>query len=103
MIEYLEKEKAEKMQEIKRRNILYSSYKPIYQYQHLEEKTVILVDDGAVTGATLIAAARLLRTKHTPKRSVIAVPVAPKNTVKLLEHECDAVKVMINPSTIFRF
>ena len=99
--EYLEKEKAEQIQEIRRRNILYSIYRPINQYEHLEDKTVILVDDGAATGATLIAPARWLRMKHTPKRLVIAIPVAPKHTVKRLEQECDAVRV-INRSSTFR-
>ncbi len=100
--EYLEKEKAEQIHEIRRRNILYSIYRPINQYEHPEDKSVILVDDGAATGATLIAAARWLRMKHNPKRLVIAVPVAPKDTVKLLEHESDAVKVVISPSSTFR-
>ena len=100
--EYLEKEKAEQIHEIRRRNILYSIYRPINQYEHHEYKTVILVDDGAATGATLIAAARWLRMKHTPKRLVIAVPVAPKDTVKLLERESDSVKVVISPSSTFR-
>ena len=100
--EYLEKEKAEQIQEIRRTNILYSIYRPINQYEHLEEKTVILVDDGAATGATLIAVARWLKMKHTPKPLVIAVPVAPRHTVKLLEHESDEVKVVISPSSIFR-
>ena len=99
--EYLEKEKVEQIEQIRRRNIIYSIYRPINQYEHLEEKTVILVDDGAATGATLIAAAKWLRMKHTPKRLVIAVPVASRHTVKLLEHESDEVKVVISPS-IFR-
>ncbi|MGB6532281.1 MAG: phosphoribosyltransferase family protein [Candidatus Nitrosopolaris sp.] len=96
--DYLEKEKAEQVKEIRRRNILYSSYRPINQYDRFEDKTVILVDDGAATGATLIAAARWLKMRHTPKRLVIAVPVAPKRTVRLLEHESDAVRVVISPS-----
>lgn len=99
--EYLEKEKVRQIEEIRRRNILYSIYRPINQYERLEEKTVILVDDGAATGATLIAAAKWLRMKRTPKRLVIAVPVAPRHTVKLLEHESDEVQVVISPF-IFR-
>ena len=99
--EYLEKQKVEQTEEIRRRNILYSIYRPVNKYQHVKEKTVILVDDGAATGSTLIAAARWLRMKHTPKRLVIAVPVAPRHTVKLLENESDEVQVVISPS-IFR-
>jgi putative phosphoribosyl transferase len=100
--EYLEKEKAVQIQEIKRRNSLYSAYWPVNRYEQFEDKTVILVDDGASTGATLIAAARWLRMRHTPKRLIIAVPIAPRDTVKVLEHESDAVKVVFTPSSAFR-
>ena len=55
-----------------------------------------------LTGATLIAAARWLRRKHTPKRLIIAVPVAPKDTIKLLRQESDAVEVVTDPSSIFK-
>lgn len=100
--EYLELEKAEQIQEIKRRKNLYSIEKSFNHYGHLKNKTIILVDDGAATGATLIAACRWLRTKHNPKYLIIAVPVAPKAIVKLLEHESDAVKAAICPSSSFR-
>src|SRR5215813_9287157 len=100
--EYLQKEKAQQICEIRRRKMLYSIHKPIGEHGHLKDETVILVDDGAATGATLIAAARWLRTKHTPKRLVIALPVAPKNTVNLLEQESDLVKVVVSASFMFR-
>ena len=100
--EYLEKEKAEQIQEIRRRNVLYSSKTSINQYDHLKDKAVILVDDGAATGATLIVLPRWLRMKHAPKSLIIAVPVAPKDTVKLLKQESDAVEVVISPSSTFR-
>ena len=55
--EYLEKEKAEQIREIRRRSALYYSNMAINYHDHLKGKTTILVDDGAATGATLIAAA----------------------------------------------
>jgi putative phosphoribosyl transferase len=82
-------------------SILYSIYRPFNQYENIQEKTVNLGDDVAATGATLIAAARSLKMKHTPKPLVIAVPVVPKHTVKLLRHESDEVIVVTSPS-IFR-
>jgi putative phosphoribosyl transferase len=102
--DYIEKEKAEQIQEIRRRITLYSINitTTTNHYEHLKGKTAILVDDGAATGATLIAAARWLKRKHTPKRLIIAVPVAPKDTVKLLKQEVDAVEVVTSPSSIFR-
>jgi putative phosphoribosyl transferase len=96
--DYLEKERLEQLEDIRRRSILYSICRTTNEYEHLEEKTVILVDDGAATGSTLIVAAKWLRMKHTPKRLLIAVPVAPRRTVKLLEYESDEVKVAISPS-----
>jgi putative phosphoribosyl transferase len=100
---YIEKEKAEQIQEIRRRNALYCiNATTINHYEHLKDKTAILVDDGAATGATLIAAARWLKRKHTPKYLIIAVPVAPKDTLKLLKQEADAVEVVTSPSSIFR-
>ena len=102
--DYIEKEKTEQIQEIRRRITLYSinTTTTSNQYEHLKGKTAILVDDGAATGATLIAAARWLKRKRTPKRLIIAVPVAPKDTVKLLKQEADAVEVVTSPSSIFR-
>jgi putative phosphoribosyl transferase len=102
--DYIEKEKAEQIQEIRHRNALYSinATTTINHYEHLKDKTAILVDDGAATGATLIAAARWLKRKHTPKYLIIAVPVAPKDTLKLLKQEADAVEVVTSPSSIFR-
>jgi len=100
--EYVEKEKAEQIQEIRRRNALYYSKTSINCHDHLKDRATILVDDGAATGATLIAAARWLRKRHTPKRLIIAVPVAPKDTIKLLRQESDVVEVVTDPSSIFK-
>lgn len=100
--DYVEKEKAEQIKEIKRRITLYSINRSINHYEHLMGKTTILVDDGAATGATLIAASRWLRRHHTPKCLIIAAPVAPKDTVNLLKQEADAVEVVTSPSSTFR-
>ena len=99
--EYVEKEKAEQIQEIRRRNALYSTNKAINYHELFKDMPIILVDDGAATGATLIAAARWLKRRITPKRLIIAVPVAPKDTVKLLKHEADIVEVVTSLSSIF--
>ena len=53
-----------------------------------EGKTVLLVDDGIATGNTLIAAIRLLK-KSKPSRIVVAVPVASKEALALMETEAD--------------
>jgi putative phosphoribosyl transferase len=73
-----------------------------YYYSKINGKTAILVDDGAATGATIIAAARWLKKNQNPKRLIIAIPVAPKDTVKLLKNECDDIVVVTSPSSTFR-
>jgi putative phosphoribosyl transferase len=64
---------------------------------------VVLADDGAATGATIIAAARWIKKKKTttnnPKRLIIAIPVAPKQTKDLLKKEADHIEVITSPST----
>jgi predicted phosphoribosyltransferase len=99
--DYIEKEKAYQIQEIKRRTSL-------YRREGLENKisgkVAILVDDGAATGATIIAAARWIKKENqNPKRLIIAIPVTPKETVKLLKNECDDIVVVTtSPSSTFR-
>jgi putative phosphoribosyl transferase len=104
--EYLEKEKLEQIREIKRRTALYHNNEPVredFSSSFLKDKTIILVDDGAATGATIIAAARWIKKlENKPKRLIIAIPVAPKSTVNLLKKECNAeVEVVISPSSTF--
>lgn len=59
--------------ELERRALLYRGGKPPLRVQG---RTVILVDDGIATGASIYAAIRALR-QMKPKKLVIAVPVAP--------------------------
>lgn len=56
-------------------------------------KVAILVDDGVATGLTIRAAVRAVRTKN-PKKLVVAVPVAPHETVAQLVGEADEVVVL---------
>jgi putative phosphoribosyl transferase len=56
----------------------------------LTGRTVLLVDDGLATGATMIAAARWARSAGAA-RVVVAVPVAPVESLSRLRREADAV------------
>ena len=91
--EYLEREKLTQKNEIKRRKEVYR--KPV-DY-NIENRVVVLVDDGIATGATIIAAARWIR-KQRPKLLIIAVPVAPRQSVDMLRQESDTVEVVTIPS-----
>ncbi len=53
-------------------------------------RVVILVDDGIATGATTRAALRAVRTRK-PSELVLAVPVAPTDTIEDLAREADAI------------
>lgn len=86
--DYLEKEKARQIDEIKRRSSLYRNAEN--RGYDIQDKIVILVDDGAATGATLMAAARWIR-KENPRKLIVAVPVTPQDTVEVLKRECDVV------------
>jgi putative phosphoribosyl transferase len=58
--------------------------------------TAIVVDDGIATGTTMRAALRALR-RRGPARLVLAVPVAPADTLDKLRHEVDDVVCLASP------
>jgi putative phosphoribosyl transferase len=97
---YLEKEKVEQVKEIKRRKKLYGKERELDFDSFVDNRIVILSDDGAATGATLIAATTwIMKLKYTPKRLIIAIPIAPRYTVDLLKEKCEAeVETVITPS-----
>ena len=92
--EYIESEKQNQIGEIKRRESLYQINT---NKMSVAGKTVILVDDGAAMGATLIVSARWIN-KLKPKKLIIAIPVAPKGTIQKLKKEVDRVESLIAPS-----
>jgi putative phosphoribosyl transferase len=97
--EYIGKEKEKQLEEIKRRNSLYRNLGEEGSIAHkIKDKIVVLVDDGAATGATLIAAARYIM-KLSPKKLVIAIPVTSKDTLETLKRECDMVVTGTTPSS----
>jgi putative phosphoribosyl transferase len=73
------------LEEIERRRSLYL---PGRTRVPLEGRAVIVVDDGIATGTTMRAALKALREKK-PKALILAVPVAPGDTVAELRAEVD--------------
>lgn len=59
-------------------------------------RTVILVDDGLATGATMIAATRSVQARY-PERIIVAVPVAAQAPCEDLQAEAEAVVCMLTP------
>jgi len=67
-----------------------ASYRRDRQALEVAGRTVILVDDGIATGATIEAAAVALRAMHA-RSIVIAVPVAPPGAIRRLARHADRI------------
>ncbi|MBI4674309.1 MAG: phosphoribosyltransferase [Chloroflexi bacterium] len=89
----VEREADKQKREIRRRMEIYRKDRPALG---LENKTVIVTDDGIATGATMLAALRAVKQQH-PARLVLAVPVAPMQTVPQLRTECDELVLLDTP------
>ena len=87
--DYIRDEKLYQLNEIERRASLYCKKRTstVHDKDRLDSKTLILVDDGAASGATLIAAARYIKSARDASQIIIAVPIVPKGTVSLLQKE----------------
>jgi predicted phosphoribosyltransferase len=66
----------------------------------LAHKTVLLVDDGLATGATMRAAVSALR-EHAPRKIVVAVPTAPPETCSEFEDVVEEVVCVTTPRPFF--
>ena len=78
---------AKEETELIRREQLYRAQRPPI---HLEGRTVILVDDGLATGATMRAAAVSVG-QHHPLRLVVAVPVGARDSCESLRDVADEI------------
>ena len=89
-IQDLQNQVAERIKLFRRGNIEYD----------ISGKVVIIVDDGIATGATIEAGVRFLRTK-SPKKIVLAAPVASHDSIEALEGLVDDM-VILNVPEEFR-
>lgn len=95
--EYLEREIAAEEAETVRRLRVYRGDRPPLD---LAGKTAIVIDDGVATGGTAVAALRWARAQGA-SRVILAVPVAPPQTMERLRHEADAVVALATPEPFF--
>jgi len=94
---YIEAEIARQLKEVNRRE---SAYRGGRAKVPLAGKTVILIDDGIATGSSVRAALRGVR-RHKPKRLILAVPVAPADTIDTLRGEADEIVCLETPEDFF--
>jgi putative phosphoribosyl transferase len=85
------------MGEVERRERLYRAGSADLE---LAGRTVVLVDDGLATGATMTAAVLAAR-QLGPARIIVAVPVAAASTVEELEKVADEVVVLATPEPFY--
>lgn len=85
------------LQELQRRENLYRGDRPPSE---VRDWTIILVDDGLATGASMRAAVAGLRTQH-PARIVVAVPVAASEACDAVQSEVDEIVCAITPEPFY--
>jgi putative phosphoribosyl transferase len=83
--DYIDAESERQKQEIERR---IAEYRGGLSAPKLEDKVVILADDGVATGATTLATIRAIQTQE-PAQLILAVPVGPRDTIESLKREVD--------------
>lgn len=94
---YIDGEAREQLREIERRRAVYlQGRSPVA----VENRTAIVVDDGIATGTTVRAALKALR-RRKPARLILAVPVAPPETIEALAAEVDEVVCLEQPSPFY--
>lgn len=94
--DFLNNAKAKELAEIERRRKLYLGGRPRAE---IKDKTAIVIDDGIATGATARAALMAVR-RAGPRRLVLAVPVAPPQSIEWLREEADEVVCLEQPSEL---
>ena len=94
--ETIEKITRREQQELAHRERLYRADRP---FIGVEGRTVILVDDGIATGASMYAAVEALRAEH-PQKLIVAAPVASTQAVQLLSKVADACVCVLLPEML---
>lgn len=90
---WFEEEMQRQLTELERRRQRYCGDRPP---PLLGNRCVIVIDDGIATGATVRAALKGIK-QTKPSRIVLAVPVGPRDVIKMLEAEVDELVCLAMP------
>ena len=93
---YIEDEISAQKKEIDRRIKLYREGRRL-EFEKVEGKKIILVDDGIATGATIKAAIATLKEENI-ERLIVAVPVSPLETADEIRAMTDEFICLYTPS-----
>lgn len=85
------------LRELKRREELYRGNRPTPE---VRERTILLIDDGLATGASMRAAIAGLRAQD-PARIVVAVPTAAPEACEAFQAEVDEIVCAITPEPFY--
>lgn len=83
--------------ELERREKAYRGDRP---YPDISGRTVLVVDDGLATGATMRAAIQALR-QYDPQEIVVAVPVAPPHVQDSTLRDADRFVALLQPTPFY--
>lgn len=89
----IERVTEQELEELRRRERQYRGERPALD---VDDRTVILVDDGLATGASMLAAVHALRSRQ-PAKIVVAVPAAAPQAVDLLQPQVDELVYVMAP------
>ena len=95
--QHLEHERTFQMAEIERRVERFRAVRP---KAGIAGRSVIIVDDGIATGATLIAALGTVRAQ-APRELIVAVPVAPEECLSVVRPLCDDLVCLSTPAQFY--
>ncbi|QQE10165.1 phosphoribosyltransferase [Planctomycetota bacterium] len=85
---------ASETTELNHRRRIYVEDRP---HPDLYQQNVILIDDGLATGSTMLAAIEAVKTTH-PSKILIAIPVAPPDTIETIRSYADQVICPLQPN-----
>lgn len=91
--EYIESERKYQVEEIERRKKLFRKVRAAVE---VAGRSVIVTDDGIATGSTMLAALHVLRAKKAHE-IIVAVPVAPPETLDKFRPQCDHIECLVAP------